>query len=111
MAGENNDRLPVRRQFLTRIAAGAAGSRLVLGNKARADNAITEPASPLPTIRIGDHRITRLVAGWNPIGGYSYLGPNLDRYMAEYFTPEHILGWTSAWICTRSRICGSERKR
>jgi hypothetical protein len=93
MAGENNDRLPVRRQFLTRIAAGAAGSGLVLGKKARADNAITEPASPLPTIRIGDHLITRLVAGWNPIGGYSYLGPNLNRHMAEYFTPEHILGY------------------
>lgn len=44
----------------------------------------------LPTIALGPHRITRLVAGWNPIGGYSHASPILDRYMREYFTPERI---------------------
>jgi len=28
------------------------------------------------------------MAGWNPIGGYSYLGPHMDRHMKEYFTAE-----------------------
>jgi hypothetical protein len=47
----------------------------------------------LPTIQIGDHRITRLVAGWNPIGGYSYLGPHMNRHMQEYFTPDRIVAF------------------
>ena len=40
----------------------------------------------MPTIAIGNYRVTRLVAGSNPINGNSYLGPNLDKHMFEYFT-------------------------
>ena len=77
-----------RRQCLTQGAvAGAAAGR------ARTDGAAAAepPAAPLPTIALGPHRITRLVAGWNPIGGYSYLGPHTDRHMKEYFTPERTV--------------------
>ena len=35
--------------------------------------------------------MSRLVAGWNPIGGYSYLGPHTDRHMKEYFTVEQTV--------------------
>ncbi|GAB6184712.1 hypothetical protein [Thermopirellula anaerolimosa] len=48
------------------------------------------PDEVLPTIPLGSHCITRLVAGWNPIGGYSHSSPILDQYMREYFTPERI---------------------
>ena len=45
----------------------------------------------LPTITLGKHSITRLVAGWNPIGGYSYLGPHTDRHMKEYYTADQTV--------------------
>ena len=43
-------------------------------------------SEPLPTIELGKHRVTRLIAGSNPLNGYSYLGPHVDRHMKEYFT-------------------------
>jgi hypothetical protein len=46
------------------------------------------PAAPLPTIRLGPHRVSRLIVGSNPISGYSYLGHELDQEMKAYFTPE-----------------------
>ena len=79
-----------RREFLSRVSAVAAGSGLALSNTSRADES-QSAVSPLPTIKLGEHQITRLVAGWNPIGGYSYMGPNLNRHMKEYFTPERIV--------------------
>jgi hypothetical protein len=47
--------------------------------------------SALPTIQLGTYRITRLVAGWNPIGGHSYLGSHMDRHMKEYFTVDQTV--------------------
>ncbi|HIE52751.1 MAG TPA: hypothetical protein EYP85_13435 [Armatimonadetes bacterium] len=48
-----------------------------------------EPAKePLPTIALGEHRVTRLIAGYNPIGGHSHSTLNLARHMREYFTVE-----------------------
>src|SRR3990172_9906402 len=80
-----------RREFLSQLSAFAAGSGMVLGNPARAEEPKPEPAPLLPTIQVAEHRITRLAAGWNPIGGYSYLGPHLDQHMREYFTPEQVV--------------------
>ena len=70
-----------RREFLSQLSAAAAGSALALRNTARSAEPEPPAAPLLPTIRVGDHQITRLVAGWNPIGGYSYLGPHLNRHM------------------------------
>ncbi|MBN1441781.1 MAG: hypothetical protein JXA90_03680, partial [Planctomycetes bacterium] len=65
-------RVTGRRQFLSRISMAAGGAWLVQG-RARASGP-ARPASPddrpLPAISLGPHRITRLVAGWNPIGGH-----------------------------------------
>jgi len=80
-----------RREFLTRLPGALAGSVLAAGAMSRAaPNAPNTPAAPLPTIRLGDHEVTRLIAGSNPICGYSYMGPVMDRQMREYFTPERI---------------------
>ena len=79
-----------RREFLARAAAVAAGSGLALSSAAQADGS-KPAATSLPTIKLGEHEITRLVAGWNPIGGYSYMGPNLNQHMKEYFTPDKIV--------------------
>ena len=78
-----------RRKFFSQLSLAAAASGLALQKTGRADE--SKPAPPLPTIQLGQHRITRLVAGWNPIGGYSYLGPNPNRDMQEYYTPQRIV--------------------
>lgn len=49
------------------------------------------PLSPLPTIQLGPHRISRLIAGSNPILGYSYAGQHADNHMRQYFTPERTV--------------------
>jgi hypothetical protein len=95
-----------RRQFLAQLSLAVTGSALALGETGRGQNApstATTPSEPpLPTIRLGDHDVTRLVAGWNPIGGYSYMGPVLDRHMKEYFTPEQTVEFL--WQCERAGI-------
>jgi len=74
-----------RREFLV-----AASATTILANsqlKSLAESRKT--AVPLPSIKLGDYSVSRLLAGWNPIGGYSYLGHNMDEHMKEYFTVEN----------------------
>jgi hypothetical protein len=82
-----------RRDFLSQLSATVTGSTLALAS-AQGQNVPAEetvPAGPLlPTIRLGEHQVTRLIVGSNPISGYSYMGPILDRHMREYFTPERV---------------------
>jgi len=84
-----------RREFLTRVSAAATVSALALGNSSRAEDPPSaddfSSGQSLPTIRLGDHRITRLIAGCNPVLGYSYMGPIWDRHMREYFSPEQTV--------------------
>jgi hypothetical protein len=95
-----------RWEFISRFPLALAGSVLAIGTASRAaeaPRAVTDsPASPLPTIRLGDHQVTRLIAGSNPINGYSYLGPIMDRHMREYFTAERIVEFLSN--CERAGI-------
>ena len=91
-----------RREFLSQLSAVAAGSTVLLANASQAEEPKGEPAPLLPTIPLGEHRITRLLAGWNPIGGYSYLGPNMNRHMADYFTPERTIEYLER--CERAGI-------
>jgi hypothetical protein len=42
---------------------------------------------------LGKHRVTRLVAGANPVGGYSHSTPNLAKHMREFFTPDRTLAF------------------
>lgn len=65
-----------RRVFLGQ-AAGAAV--LAAGNEA---------AEPLPRIALGAKKVSRLIAGSNPIAGYSYGTPKLSQHMLDYFTVE-----------------------
>jgi len=91
-----------RREFLSQLSVAVTGSTLALstaqGQGASAQES-SSPAPALPTIRLGEHRITRLIVGSNPISGYSYMGPILDRHMQEYFTPERIV----EFLCTCER--------
>jgi len=95
-----------RREFLSRLSLGVAGSALAVGEISRAQE--TPPAAPdssgppLPTIRLGDHQVSRLVVGSNPVSGYSYMGPIMDQHMREYFTPERVVEFL--WNCERAGI-------
>ena len=42
----------------------------------------------LPTMKIGDLEITRLIVGSNPFTGKSHLDANVDADMKDYFTDE-----------------------
>jgi hypothetical protein len=70
-----------RREFLQTATAVAAGM-------AAAPLAGTEPGATLPTVALGLHRVTRLIAGCNPMGGGSHFNRLLNQLMVEYFTDE-----------------------
>jgi hypothetical protein len=72
----------------------ATSSVALAATKASAAKPASSP--PLPAIALGKHRITRLVAGSNPLNGYSYLGPHVDRQMKEYFTLDRIVAFLLA---------------
>jgi hypothetical protein len=94
-----------RRKFLSRLSLAVTGSALTVGMASGAQDAPPagpDSPGPLPTIRLGDHQITRLIVGSNPISGYSYLGPIMDRQMREYFTPERVVELLSH--CERAGI-------
>jgi len=77
-----------RRTFLKQVVAGGlavAGSSALRGS-ARAAGAA--PGKALPTIQLGDKKVTRLIAGYNPIGGFSHTTKKLAEHMLDYFTVE-----------------------
>jgi hypothetical protein len=85
-----------RRRFLQQVSAGAAAALSgPLGLTAGASES-------LPTIAIGRYRLTRLIAGSNPISGYSHSTRNLDEHMKEYFTHERVVAFVER--CERMGI-------
>jgi len=55
----------------------------------------------LPTIRLGNADVTRLIMGGNIISGTSHLTPALDQEMEDYYTTANILK-----CLTRCEDCG-----
>jgi hypothetical protein len=47
----------------------------------------------LPTIPFGNYKITRLIAGGNPLCGNSHFSPEMDVEMCEYYTPEQVVAF------------------
>jgi hypothetical protein len=80
-----------RRAFLAQLGGLVAAAGLAGVGTANADDSAPATIPALPAIALGKHSISRLVAGWNPIGGYSYLGPHTDRHMKEYYTAEQTV--------------------
>jgi hypothetical protein len=74
-----------RRNFLQ---LGLAGS--LAAATATADGRSISDAPLLPTIKLGNHSVTRLILGSNPFNGFSYAIPSLDQHMREWCTPERI---------------------
>lgn len=83
-----------RREFLkwAGTAAGTTvGAAVSLGGCSKpASGEVGITVAALPTFSLGKHTLTRLIAGWNPIGGFSHSVPNLSQHMREYFTSERV---------------------
>ncbi len=85
-----------RRDFFKSTAAvGAAAaavpmlrSQMESSANAAQPTARAAAAKPLPSIQLGSHRVSRLVAGANPLNGYSYQGAHATNCMKEYFTQD-----------------------
>ncbi len=78
-----------RRDFLKQACAGAALLTASQADGATASHAVQAGSSlDLPTIKLGPHTVTRLIAGGNPIGGFGHSVPNMSRHMLDYFTLE-----------------------
>lgn len=73
-----------RRDFI-KLAGGA-----VLGSRLSSDSSASTPDA-LPTITVGSYRVTRLVAGSNPLWGGSHFNRILSGLMRQYFTDERIV--------------------
>lgn len=85
---EKDDFAGLRRSFLKRLTGG---SLAILGSTLLPKKTVlggVSQAKQLPKIKLGDLEVSRLIAGGNPIGGYSYSTSNLSRFMQEYFTVE-----------------------
>jgi hypothetical protein len=79
-----------RRQFLQCTASLAAGA--AVAERARAEGQAEPPAeNPLPTITLGQHQVTRLIIGGNPIYGYSHFNRLLSRHQTDWHTPERVV--------------------
>jgi hypothetical protein len=82
-----------RRSFLTKIATGAL---------AASSASSAAETSTLPAIKLGKHDVSRLIAGYNPIGGHSHSVPKLSALMKDWFTLERTIEYVHR--CERNGI-------
>jgi len=84
-----------RRDFLKDASTVAVGLMVPGSLSAQA-------ADTLPTVPLGEHRVTRLIVGGNPIYGYSHFNRQYDQHMREWFTDERVVKLLSD--CERAGI-------
>ncbi|MFC2125345.1 hypothetical protein ACFLU5_11070 [Bacteroidota bacterium] len=85
-----------RREFLSKICLtatiGLMGVSRIKGAISEENNLDhSQSLATMPSIMLGQHRISRLICGSNPILGYSYLGQHTDRQMKDYYTTERVV--------------------
>jgi hypothetical protein len=65
---------------------------------------MADSSEAFPSVPFGPHRISRLIAGSNPICGYSHVSGLMSRIMSDYFTPDRVVDFlkhcTSVGIST-----------
>jgi len=93
-----------RRQFTS--ASLATVGAAVLGRAAAEEPAAMAgegPAAGLPAVRWGEHEISRVLVGHNPIKGTSHFSGELSREMKQFFSDDHAHGLE---LLKRSEECG-----
>jgi hypothetical protein len=78
-----------RRGFLQQAAGVAAGLAALPAASSAAER--TAKAETLPTIALGNHQVTRLIIGGNPIYGYSHFNRLLSQHQTDWHTPERVV--------------------
>ncbi|HWR53025.1 MAG TPA: hypothetical protein VN428_18080 [Bryobacteraceae bacterium] len=80
--------------------AGTLTAWLAASNTAQAKPAAegdkvppAQPGAPLPLARFGKYKVTRFVAGANPIYGYSHFNYVFSATMGEYHTTERVVSF------------------
>jgi hypothetical protein len=99
VAAEARPDCSTRRDFL--IGATTAATSVVAARAASDDR-----AGLLPTVALGGSRVTRLIAGGNPLYGYSHFNEQYSRHMLEWFTDERVVQSSST-----ARKRGRPRRR
>ncbi len=79
-----------RREFMAQAGFCTAAMTAATGS-ANAQDAPPKPAELLPTVQVGKYAVTRLVTGYNPVGGYSHATSNLSTHMREWFTVDRTV--------------------
>jgi hypothetical protein len=80
-----------RRGFLQHAAGLTAGIGAGAAARASQDSSAPQtPANLLPTVALGEHRITRLILGGNPIYGHSHFNRLYSQHLIDYHTPERV---------------------
>lgn len=79
-----------RRDFLNQTAGLAVGMSVLAGSAA-ADDKPQAGAEILPTVKLGQHDVTRLIIGGNPIYGYSHFNKMLSQHQTAWHTPERVV--------------------
>ena len=74
-----------RREFLKGAAVAAAGTLAAPRISTAVDS------SPIPTVDFCGHKVSRLVAGANPLYGYSHFNMILDAAYLDYYTDERVV--------------------
>ena len=86
-----------RRDFLqtsAALAAAGAAAGAAQAQAAQQPQAAAQAgaqAAALPTIRLGQHQVTRLIVGGNPVYGHSHFNRILSRYYTDWHTPERVV--------------------
>jgi hypothetical protein len=85
-----------RRKFLSKVtcttALGLLGTAGIQGVYSEENSASPDHSKfTMPTIMLGQHRISRLICGSNPLLGYSYQGQHTDKHMKDYYTTERVV--------------------
>jgi hypothetical protein len=77
------------------VAAWLAAANLSAAQTPSASGKVPEakPGPALPVVPFGKHRIARLIAGANPIYGYSHFNYLFSAHMGEYHTTERVLSF------------------
>jgi hypothetical protein len=88
----HESRVTDRREFLRCVSGSLAASGMILAGSASAETpSAPAAASPLPMISLGPYRVTRMITGWNTIGGHSHQSINASRHMVQYFTVDRTV--------------------
>jgi len=80
-----------RREFF--VQAGLCTAAATAAGAALAQGADAQTAELLPTVQLGKYNVTRLITGFNPVGGFSHATTNLSTHMREYFTVERTVAF------------------